>query len=318
MPTQMIARNDAVPSQTGMIQDEWRVSELRVAVIIASVGRPENLATLLGRLAGQSLKPVQVVLSLEQDADAPLLQAYPFTLTRIFGPRGMTAQRNRGLAHLGPDIDVVLFYDDDFVPSRFAIAGVAAFFTAYPEIAGATGHVIADGILGPGIAPPEAARIVDAVDLQSDRNDTAVVEYRRSLYGCNMAYRLSAIAGLRFDEQLPLYGWLEDMDFGGQIALPLVYTKAFAGVHCGEKRGREGAGRRLGYSQVCNPVFLWRKGTVSGLIATRQILRNVIANHVRLFAPEPWIDRRGRAGGNWIAIADLLRGRADPARILEL
>lgn len=311
MPTQMIARSDPVSPRAGAID-----GELRVAVVIASLGRPECLATLLARLAGQSLIPVEVVLSLESDADAPETHPCPFTLTRVLGPRGMTAQRNRGLAMMGPDVDVVLFYDDDFVPSRFAIAGVAAFFAAHPEIAGATGHVIADGILGPGITPAEAARIVDAAELQDA--GTAVVAYRSSLYGCNMAYRVTAIAGLRFDERLPLYGWLEDMDFGRQIDRPLAYTKAFAGVHCGEKQGREVSGRRLGYSQVCNPVYLWRKGTLGGLVAVRQILRNVVANHMRMLAPEPWIDRRGRAGGNWLAIADLLRGRAYPARILDL
>jgi len=34
--------------------------------------------------------------------------------------------------------------------------------------------------------------------------------------------------------------------------------------------------------------------------------------------PEPWVDRRGRVRGNLMAFRDLLRGRLDPRRILEI
>jgi hypothetical protein len=39
---------------------------------------------------------------------------------------------------------------------------------------------------------------------------------------------------------------------------------------------------------------------------------------MRALRPEPWVDRRGRARGNWLAMFDLLRGRVVPERILEL
>ena len=35
--------------------------------------------------------------------------------------------------------------------------------------------------------------------------------------GCNMAFRFSALRNVRFDERLPLYAWLEDHDFRGQV-----------------------------------------------------------------------------------------------------
>ena len=46
--------------------------------------------------------------------------------------------------------------------------------------------------------------------------------------------------------------------------------------------------------------------------------RNILANHGRMLWSEPWADRKGRACGNWLAFADLLRGRLHPTRILEL
>ncbi|MBT9550787.1 MAG: hypothetical protein IV088_08070 [Hydrogenophaga sp.] len=291
---------------------------MNVGVIIASLGRPDSVGVLLDRLAGQTQWPSQVILSMESPADAPPAKDYPFEVEHLFGPRGSCVQRNRGLDRLRPDNGAVVFYDDDFIPSRFAIAGIARFFARHPDVAGAHGLVLADGINGPGIAPEDARRIVDTADTAGDTEATAILARTHGLYGCNMAYRVSVIAGVRFDENLPLYAWLEDLDFGGRVAGPLVHTDAFQGVHCGEKRGREKSGRRLGYSQVCNPVYLLRKATLPRQIAVWMILRNLLANHARLFRPEPWIDRQGRAAGNWLAIRDVLRGRVDPRRILEL
>ena len=291
---------------------------MNVGVIIASLGRPDSVGVLLDRLAGQTQCPSQVILSMESPADAPPAKDYPFEVECIFGPRGSCVQRNRGIDRLRPDHGAVVFYDDDFIPSRFAIAGIARFFAQHPDVAGAHGLVLADGINGPGIAPEDARRIVDSADAAGDTEAATILAHTHGLYGCNMAYRVSAIAGVRFDENLPLYAWLEDLDFGGRVAGPLVHTDAFRGVHCGEKRGREKSGRRLGYSQVCNPVYLLRKATLPRRIAVRMILRNLLANHAKLFRPEPWIDRQGRAAGNWLAIRDVLRGRVDPRRILEL
>ncbi|WP_417585474.1 glycosyltransferase family 2 protein [Pelagibacterium sp.] len=296
-----------------------RQTSLKIAVIIASIGRPGNVATLLRILSQQSVLPSQVILSIEKDVDAPPQEQLPgLNVKYVLGPRGMTAQRNRGLERLSADTDIVIFYDDDFVPSTFALEGIGRFFLDHQEVAGATGVLLADGILGAGISPQAALEKVAKADRMQAEIRTDILAYRKALYGCNMAYRLSMIQGLRFDEALPLYGWLEDIDFGGQIQHPMAYTNAFTGVHCGEKRGRETSGKRLGYSQVCNPVYLWRKGTADKATMRKQILRNILANHVKLFFPEPWVDRKGRAIGNWIATFDLLCGKAHPGRILDL
>lgn len=289
-----------------------------IAVIVASLGRPDNLAMLLDRLALQTQLPSLVVLSLESAADAPPEADYPFIVDRIFGPRGTCVQRNRGLDLLSPDADIVVFYDDDFVPSRFALEGIDRFFCTHPDISGASGLVLMDGIKGPGISPSKAVEIMNNTDAVGNSDSPRILKAVDGLYGCNMAFQADRIAGLRFDESLPLYGWFEDLDFGGQVKGPIVQTDAFVGVHCGEKRGREKNGRRLGYSQVANPVYLTRKGTMKRRYALRAILGRVAMNHMRLLRPEPWIDRPGRVVGNWMAMFDLVIGRCQPNRILDL
>ena len=290
-----------------------------IAIVVASLGRPASVAALLARLARQTLLPMQVILSIESEADAPPSAEYPFDVLRIFGTRGTSIQRNRGLDRLDPRIEIVVFYDDDFVPSAFAVERIAGFFRRHPHVAGATGKVLVDGIGGPGLTPSEGARIADAYDETAGVPDYSITCRTHGLYGCNMAYRVSMIEGIRFDEDLPLYAWLEDLDFGGRVtAGSLVKTAAFAGVHCGEKRGREKSGRRLGYSQVVNPIYMARKGTLPWRVAIASATLLILKNILRLVRPEPWIDRRGRTVGNWIAIFDLLADRAKPDRILSL
>lgn len=292
----------------------------RIAVVVCSIGRPACLQFLAHRLNRQTRLPDRIVFVVTRPEDAAMGQV-PAPAVRpevVISPKGSAHQRNRGLALVEQDCDLVVFFDDDFVPSAHALADMEEAFAAMPDVNGMTGFLVADGIAGPGIAPADAAARIDRWDAAragQGRGVPTTVEVN-GLYGCNMVYRTRAIRGLRFDENLPLYAWLEDIDFAARVPGRRVRTDAFAGVHCGVKAGRDGAGKRLGYSQVVNPFYLWRKGTVTARFALRMGLRNLLANHVYALRPEPWIDRAARARGNWLGLADIVRGRAAPGRIL--
>src|SRR5262249_41260243 len=134
----------------------------------------------------------------------------------IVGPRGLTRQRNAILDRLD-DFDVVQFFDDDFLPAPSYLAEIEKVFVARPDIVMVTGNVIADGIVGPGLEIDEARRRLAAGDAARSSNKPEPIA---NGYGCNMAIQLAAArAGkCRFDERLPLYGWLEDVDFSSQLA----------------------------------------------------------------------------------------------------
>ncbi|WP_420384417.1 oligosaccharide flippase family protein [Novosphingobium sp.] len=297
---------------------------LRVAVIIASTGRPGCVGDVIADLRRQTQLPSHIVISVTGPRDLPPASALVGAEV-VISARGAATQRNSGLDHLAAldtDCDVVVFFDDDFVPSRHAIAGMARLFGENPAIVGATGAVLADGIKTPGIPYARAREIVANHDRAYERKHAAVPVMATGtpdLYGCNMAYRLSAITDLRFDERLKLYAWQEDVDFSVRTGSRgrLVKTDAFVGVHLGIKSGRT-SGVRLGYSQIQNPIYLWRKGTMPTAKAWGLMARNLASNHVRTLWPEPWVDRFGRVRGNWMGFADVLRGRLTPERIEDL
>jgi hypothetical protein len=83
------------------------------------------------------------------------------------------------------------------------------------------------------------------------------------------------------------------------------------------KRGRQ-PGKKLGYSQISNPVYLVRKGSHTWPRALKLMSRNVLANAIRTFYPEPYTDRLGRSIGNCLALVDLCFGRVSPSRILQI
>ena len=288
---------------------------LSVAVVVASLGRPQLVAQMHQLMLEQSCPPDVLVFSVVGEGDIPEGYDGRQDLHVLRGSKGLCAQRNRALDWLADDYDLIVFYDDDFVPSRDSVDRIKRFFAAHPEVVGATGNVIRDGIKGPGISF-ELARDLIAGHEKKDFSPNCIVTSLEGLYGCNMVYRASAIGSCRFDERLRLYGWQEDVDFAASLSSRgrIVKTFAFSGVHQGVKYGRT-SGVRLGYSQVVNPLYLVRKGTMSRSFAARLIVRNVLANHLKAFKPEPWIDRAGRMKGNWIAFRDLMLGRLMPERI---
>ena len=290
----------------------------RIAIVIASTGRPEALAQWKERIAAQTRAPDAFVYSVTGDADMPPeSERVPGALVLV-GPKGATFQRNTGIEAVIGDHDVIAFFDDDYLPSVNMVDGIHRLFSENPEIISANGTLLADGINSMGISTEDALEMIAQWDAVP-HPQMAMTEHEGGLYGCNMAFRSTAIGDERFDENLPLYAWQEDNDFGARMIGKgrTVITDAFVGVHQGTKRGRT-SGLRLGYSQVANPAYLVGKGTMSFAYAMKIISRNVLMNHAKAFRAEPWVDRVGRARGNRMAMIDVILRRAHPNRVHDL
>lgn len=295
------------------------IAPLPVTVAIATTGRTKIVGQTIAHLARLRDLPDRVVLSIAApaDFDDTALPALPFPLEVRVASKGSCAQRNAVL-DLETDSAVILFLDDDFLIADGHISALRHLFAAHPDVVMSTGQVLADGIHGPGLSHDDGQKVLAEVPQPTSAphpNETY------SVYGCNMAFRVSTLAANpeRFDEALPLYGWLEDMDLSRRMAHygRVVKDDSLLGVHLGTKTGRS-KGLLLGYSQVANPIYLIRKGTVRRGPVLKLMTGNILSNLVKSLRPEPWIDRRGRLRGNLIALADLLRGKIAPSRILDL
>jgi GT2 family glycosyltransferase len=291
---------------------------LRIAVGIATAGRRAILDHTLDLIARQTRPPDALIVcpATHEDLSEESLSNLPFSTLVRLGRRGSAAQRNQILA-AATTADAIVFFDDDFFPQLNYLEELERLLLENADVVAVTGRPMMDGANGPGL---DTAAALELIARDRSAPCDRAMEPTYGTYGCNMAFRMQPVREKRllFDESLPLYGWQEDIDFSRQLAEAgrIVEAKALRGVHLGAKGGRT-SGVRFGYSQIANPVYLIRKGTMSWTFAAPLIWRNILANLGKSLWPEPWIDRRGRLKGNCLALRDLLTGRIAPQRILD-
>jgi GT2 family glycosyltransferase len=291
---------------------------LKVAVGIATVGRAEILAETLRELHRQTRVPDRVVISCAEAQDVAGIADEELRSEFILGAAGLPRQRNR-ILDATADCDLLILLDDDFLPAQDYVEAVERIFRDHPDAVMVTGRVLADGICGPGLTIGEGRAIL-AADRRGPAPPSVTAVFNG--YGCNMALRLAVGRQhrTRFDERLPLYAWQEDVDFSRRLAPygRILRTEAARGVHLGVKHART-SGVRLGYAQIANPLYIVSKRAGYPLRhALKHIGRNLAANLVRSFKPEPWVDRRGRLLGNLLGFRDLALGRLAPEGMLGL
>lgn len=295
---------------------------MKLFVVIPTVGRKELVSRTLAHLERQTRVPDLVLVSAPDETHVQPFNSDRFDVRFVFGRRGSCAQRNQALDAALPQSDIVTFFDDDFLPASDYLERLEYAFANNPDWAVVMGNAARDGARNAGYTFDEGLAELEHLETAEPRlpiSDLATVTDRVGAYGCNMSVRSSAVGTTRFDERLVLYGWQEDIDFTSQLRSRgrIVGLDVIYGVHLGTKSGRV-SGLRLGYSQVVNPVYLIRKGTMPARFAVDLMARNVVANSVKSLWPEPYIDRWGRLRGNVLGLWHVLRGRIEPEYILKL
>jgi glycosyltransferase involved in cell wall biosynthesis len=289
---------------------------MKLAVIIPTLGRNGQAERLLEQLERQERPPDEVIVSAPDETHIGVQAGRSFPMRVVLGKKGLSAQRNNALQSALGRFDVITFFDDDFIPANDYLRLVVEAFEQHADWVVVMGRVVKDGVCGAGLTWEEGLEALRGA--VPDPTKPHIIDHVGA-YGCNMSIRASAVGALRFDERLPLYGWQEDIDFTSQLRTRgrVVSVSTILGVHLGLKGGRV-SGERFGYSQVVNPLYLIRKGTVPAHFALPLMLRNIAANTVRSLWPEPYVDRRGRLRGNLRAVLHVLAGRIEPEYILRI
>jgi GT2 family glycosyltransferase len=289
---------------------------LNTTVVICSVHRPEILSETVDSLIHrQSVPPREIIISVvNQDHVAEKTIGYPTVRVVASSRQGTCVQRN--VAARLVRTPYTLFLDDDVELAPNYIESMESLLYEDDGVVAATGYLTVDGAQGDVGLDREIARShVSSYTRKQDNYDHE--------NGQNVFVRTQVFRHVLFDENLPLYGWLEDFDFAINLLRygRIVMNAGTCWAHIGAPSGRT-SGLRYGYSQMVNPLYLWRKNRKPGMhrVIFEHWLRYLASNGRRslIRLPTDRTDRAGRLTGNLIALGHILTGRVDPTYILRL
>jgi glycosyltransferase involved in cell wall biosynthesis len=282
-----------------------------LAVIVPTQARKKSVGETVESIVRQADIPDQIIVSASgpEDVDPDLAKNPRVQL--VFGPRGITLQRNRGIDALNPKAEIVCMLDDDVELPEDYFSCVKRLLETRPEIVGFSGSVMTVDHK----TREEAKKIL----LQWKGEDR--FEEGKIGIGCSMNVRRWVLEKVRFDERLALYGRLEDADFAART-FPLGKQGTYFAcrvAHLMEKQGRL-PGKAYGFSQVMNPYYLWRKGSMPSFweVVRAHWWIALGSNTWGMVRPRRPIDHWGRLRGNFLALWFILRGRIEPEYIEKI
>ncbi len=291
---------------------------MNTTVVICSANRPDVLSeTIDSLLRGQSRPPREVIVSVFDQEHVPeTIRAHSSVRVVLSSRQALSVQRNAAARSVRTPY--TLFLDDDVEIAPNFIESMEGLLQEAEDAVAATGFVVVDGAQGDTGLDRELARVA-AVSYVREHDNYDCEEG----YGCNLFVRTRIFDNVLFDENLPLYGWLEDLDFSTNCLRygRIIVNAGTCVSHLATPTGRM-SGLKFGYSQIVNPFYLWRKNGKPGLTHVLfahwliQLARNCRRTLIKI--PSERSDRADRFKGNMIALSHLLAGKVDPSYILNL
>jgi GT2 family glycosyltransferase len=158
-------------------------------------------------MCGQLVQPREIIVSVFDRAHAPeKISANPAVRVVVSNKQALSAQRNVAIQSVRTPY--TLFLDDDVEIAPNFIESMENILDEAEDVVVATGFVVVDGVKSDTGIDRKSARAA-ALNYVREHEDCEC----ELGYGCNLFVRTSMFDQVIFDENLPLYGWLEDLDF---------------------------------------------------------------------------------------------------------
>jgi GT2 family glycosyltransferase len=198
----------------------------KIAIVIPTVGRVDDLRKMLESLERQTRQPEQVVIIDEAGEGHALAREFSRLNIAVttFPGGSASAKRNRGMELVAPDIELIGFMDDDIVLEPAAVKAMMDFWkTAGADVAGAGCNWVNQDPLYArrlkslpvvswlGLYDARGGRVMPS-GFQTLIGVVSENRYVQWLSSIAVVYRRHLLAEHHFDEWYEGYSYLEDLD----------------------------------------------------------------------------------------------------------
>lgn len=249
----------------------------KLAIIIPTKDRPNELKLLLESIAKQEVKPAQIIIVDGGSNDSKDILNSSINLNNIDyikkNPPSLTLQRNIGINMLKEEASLVAFFDDDIILKPGCLNNMMRFWERASSAVGGAGFNIT-GEIYKYKRPSLFAKIflVDADNpsmilrsgFQSKVYFCDETKSAEWLVGCAMVWRKNIFKAFMFDEWFSGYARYEDVDFSYRVGKKYkMYIIADAHVQHFIKPERIEFSSALGKMEVVNRLYFVRKNQLS-------------------------------------------------------
>lgn len=246
------------------------MGDAKIAVIVATKNRRDDLSRLLESLMRQSRKPDQIIIVDGGDEKIDDLWRDKTSIRIDYikvAPPSLPAQRNAGINAMDKGINIAAFLDDDITLEEDSLKNIMLFWAEAPEdAAGAAFNNIEENIKRAGMLEKlfyvnnNTAGEVLRSGFQTRpfplKGDTEV----QWLIGCAMTYRTSVFKERMFDENYKGYAPCEDVDFSYGLSMKYkLFVVENAKVRHHFKHKKTDFSFAYGKAQVVNRMYFVKK-----------------------------------------------------------
>jgi GT2 family glycosyltransferase len=203
----------------------------KLAIVIPTIGRYDDLRRMLQSLAAQTRLPDEVVIVDQDETSECFAREFPQLRIHVISlPGSASLKRNAGFRAAAPDADLIGFFDDDIVLEPQTFGALLDFWDAAPEDLGATScnwgnhpPVYARSLKNLGLATRlglygTAKGAVMRSGFQTTMPGVEQDTYVRWLPSGAVVYSRKVLAEFCWDEWFESYSYLEDLDLSYRVS----------------------------------------------------------------------------------------------------